>query len=292
MKNSRWIVVLSIGMACLLMAACSLPQMYNRDYQPPERGLIPYLQNEGMVVPSDLGYRVLMEEQSETRYGEKFRRVLLLRVLNAAGEPVLHFSEDMTKLMHLIAVSKDLQSFSHVHPVYKGKGVFEVEMELQHGGDFLFVAEFNPDRKGVTVYKQWVSFESGALSEERRATVPALQRDETYTKTVGGLAFTLTAVPGLNELRAGQMTMLTVAFEDAATGESVGLEPYLGAGGHCVILDEDAEDYVHVHAVEGMSAAGSVMFHTEFPAAGRYKLWTQFQYKGEVLTVPYVVEVR
>lgn len=86
--------------------------------------------------------------------------------------------------------------------------------------------------------------------------------------------------------------MLVFSYRHADTGEPIELEPYLGTGGHCVILDETAQQYVHVHAVEGMSGSGGVMFHAEFPAAGIYKLWGQFQLKGEVLVVPFVIKVQ
>ncbi|RJE86136.1 hypothetical protein D3P07_18820 [Paenibacillus sp. 1011MAR3C5] len=88
------------------------------------------------------------------------------------------------------------------------------------------------------------------------------------------------------------MATLVFPYRDADTGGPIDLEPCPGTGGHCVILDETAQQYVHVHAVEGMSGSGSVMFHAEFPAAGLYKLWGQFQLKGEVLVVPFVIEAR
>jgi hypothetical protein len=35
-----------------------------------------------------------------------------------------------------------------------------------------------------------------------------------------------------------------------------------------------------------------VMFHTQFPSAGVYKVWGQFQVDGKVITAPFVVQVR
>jgi len=267
--------------AVILLLGCSAPPMYNKDYEPPSKGLLPYLQKGSMAAnPSDQGYSVLVYDVEE---GGK---VMLLQVLNPSGERVRDFSEDMTKLMHLIVVSRDLQFFSHVHPDYEGEGIFRTELDLSYGGDFLLAAEFIPDRKGITVHKQWIRGEGVPPS------ILDLAVSESYVETVGQAEFELSVYPGFKELRSGEMAMLVFSYRDADTGGPIELEPYLGTGGHCVILDETAQQYVHVHAVEGMSSSGSVMFHAEFPAAGTYKLWGQFQLKGEVLVVPFVIEVR
>ena len=35
-----------------------------------------------------------------------------------------------------------------------------------------------------------------------------------------------------------------------------------------------------------------VMFHTSFPKPGLYKVWGQFKRNGNVLTIPFVLQVR
>ncbi|MFF2890355.1 hypothetical protein [Paenibacillus sp. NPDC057967] len=269
--------------AIILLMGCSVPPMYNKDYEPPSKGLLPYLQKGSMANFSNQGYSVLLYDAEEIGTGEQ---VKLLQVLNPNGESVRDFSEDMTKLMHLIVVSRDLQFFSHVHPDYEGEGIFRTALDLPYGGDFLFVTEFIPDQKGITVHKQWVR------GEGEPPSIMDLAVSENYVETVGQVEFQLSVHPSFKELRSGEMAMLVFSYRDADTGEPIELEPYLGTGGHCVILDETANQYVHVHAVEGMSSSGSVMFHAEFPAAGIYKLWGQFQLKGEVLVVPFVIQVK
>jgi len=269
--------------AVMLLIGCSAPPMYNKDYEPPSKGLLPYLQKGAMNNPSNQGYSVILYDAEEKGTGEQ---VMLLQVLNANGESVSDFSEDMTKLMHLIVVSRDLQFFSHVHPEYEGEGIFRAELDLSYGGDFLFITEFIPDKKGITVHKQWVRGD-GAPS-----TIADLAVSESYLETVGQVEFKLSVHPSFKELRSGEMAMLVFSYRDVDTGEPVELEPYLGTGGHCVILDETASQYVHVHAMDGMNSHGSVMFHAEFPTAGIYKLWGQFQLKGEVLVVPFVIRVQ
>src|SRR5579872_6665683 len=44
----------------------------------------------------------------------------------ASADPILHYSVDMTKLLHLIIVSDDLEQFLHVHPALGGDGRFQI----------------------------------------------------------------------------------------------------------------------------------------------------------------------
>lgn len=279
------LILLGYMSLIIIVAGCALPTLYNKDYQQPTKGLLPYLQKGAMLNVSDLGYSVLVETVSDVERKPAEGQTWLLQVLNANGERVVSFTEDMTKLMHLIVVSRDLQFFAHVHPDYEGEGIFRVQFELPHGGEFLFITEFIPDRKGIAVHRQWIQ------GDGTPPPVKALEVNGVYEETVGNVTFDLSVWPSLRELRSGEMVMLNFSYRDAVTHELIELEPYLGTGGHCVIVDETATEYVHVHAVEGMVGPNSVMFHAEFPKPSIYKLWGQFQVKGEVLVVPFVIEV-
>ena len=63
------------------------------------------------------------------------------------------------KLLHLIIVSKDLSYFNHVHPEYKGKGVFEIENEFPAGGEYRMVADFKPTDGNSMSKMEWVMVE-------------------------------------------------------------------------------------------------------------------------------------
>jgi hypothetical protein len=71
------------------------------------------------------------------------------------------------------------------------------------------------------------------------------------------------------------------------------LEPYLGAGGHCVLLSEDTRGYLHSHPLRtsGARFGPTIVFHTLFPRRGRYKVWAQFQHQGRLLTADFVLNV-
>jgi hypothetical protein len=90
--------------------------------------------------------------------------------------------------------------------------------------------------------------------------------------------------------------------------QPVSLENYLGALGHSVVLKEGTLDYIHTHAgeqgdsMEHREHGGHAMppaqqenkidFSTIFPHAGIYRIFTQFQHHGNVLTTAYTVAVK
>lgn len=279
-------VAMTLLIILLMLSGCAGKPMRNVEINPPSRGLIHYLQQDQMANVSDRGYKaaIVTTGVRELQSGEEAS--IDLEVQDPSGQPVQHFTEDMTKLMHLIVVSSDLSTFEHVHPDLEGNGLFQAKVHFPHGGSYLLISEFMPEGVGLTVYKQWVQVEG------EKAAAMKLVPDKQLTQTVDGLQITLSAMPDIAEVRAGDMSMLNFTLKDAATGKYIQLEPYLGTAGHCVILDEKAKQYLHVHAATDMSSSSNVMFHTQFPKAGTYKLWGQFQYKGKVIVAPFVIEVK
>lgn len=64
-------------------------------------------------------------------------------------------------------------------------------------------------------------------------------------------------------------------------------EPYLGALGHVVIINQEVDQFLHVHP----ESDNDTVFKTEFHQPGRYKLWAEFKFDGEVSVFPFVMEV-
>jgi hypothetical protein len=101
---------------------------------------------------------------------------------------------------------------------------------------------------------------------------------------------------------AGKKLTLKYQITDLKSGEAVrDLEPYLDAWGHTLILSEDARDYVHSHPVQlipdgvdrtGMRGGPEISFEAFLPRSGRYRIWSQFQRHGKVITVPFTIEVK
>ena len=185
--------------------------------------------------------------------------------------------------MHLIIVSKDLSYFNHVHPEYKGKGVFEIENEFPAGGEYRMVADFKPTDGNSMSKMEWVNVEGETIQP-----VPVTV-DHSLEKTVDGKKVSLSIDP---QLEAGKELTLKFTLRDGSTNQPISdLEPYLGSIGHVVVFSEDGERYLHVHALEDQGSGPEALFETNFPESGTYKIWGQFQKDGEVFTIPFVVKV-
>jgi len=259
--NKKGIIV--FGLLAVLLTACG--------------GAKASWENESAVVKSD---RLLADMvQVEWTVEEPIVR---LKIAREDSTPIEAFDVTHEKLLHLIVVSKDLSYFNHIHPEYKGGGVFEVKNDFPAGGEYRMIADFKPSGGDSMTKMAWVQVD-GAAAE----AVP-LVRETTLSDTADRKRVSLE----LEGLGAERETQLTFTVVDEATGAPVtDLEPYLGAIGHVVVLSEDGERYVHVHAEEDQGSGPEAKFEASFPAGGLYKLWAQFQQHGEVFTVSYTVDV-
>lgn len=225
-----------------------------------------------------VGWTLEENQASNTDTGTLIR----LEITKKNGEPLDQFDINHEKLLHLIIISRDLSYFNHVHPEYKGNGVFEISNEFPMGGDYRLIADFKPTLGGSMTKMTWMNVE-GTLAQP----MPVVE-DEVLDATVEGKLITLSIDP----LEAKKELTLTFSISEELTNQPItDLEPYLGAIGHVVVLSEDGEKYVHVHAEEGQGSGPTALFETTFPRSGIYKIWGQFQRQGQVFTVPFVVKV-
>ena len=209
-------------------------------------------------------------------------------VRDLAGKTVRDFDVVHEKLTHLIVVSSDLVYFDHIHPEWRGDH-FEVKTTVPHAGSYKLFADLTPS-EGKQLISPYTLSVGGANPP---AAVP-LAIDSNLTKDFGGLRVTL--VPDMSPLRAGKATMMTFRLADAESGRPVrDLGRYLGAFGHCVIISEDTETFLHTHPMDERKddARGGpdVAFHSTFPSAGPWKIWAQFNRHGKIVTAEFVVSV-
>jgi len=190
--------------------------------------------------------------------------------------------------LHLMVVSADLHDFKHIHPQWKLGDWYSVTHTFSQPGKYRLFAQF---------------------------TLPGeLERVETFDVVATGSALAppppapqpITAALRLaNHVRTGEDLAFTVELQ----GQPI--EPYLGAWGHFVFLDQDLNNFIHAHPGESAGAPpdprkphihgvsdeasgpppSSVSFTTNFSQPGRYRLWAQFQVEGEPVVIPFTVEV-
>jgi hypothetical protein len=232
---------------------------------------------------------------------------LTVSIFEADGKtPVSKFDEVHTKLLHFILVSDDLTQFLHVHPDYQGDGVFVLkDLVLPQVANYATFADFTPTGDHQHYVRNTLAV-SGASDKQPDLVVSPTE------VTVGDLNLQLV---NADAIIAGTETSLKFHVSDTKTGTPIdNLDEYLGAAGHLVIVDQTTQIYIHTHPaghdMAGMSGmdmatatpemAGMAMpmkygsdleFMADFPSAGLWSMWLQVQYKGDVYTFPFVVDV-
>src|SRR5262245_25646059 len=203
------------------------------------------------------------------------------RIKDPAGFDVRDLQIVHEKPLHLMIVSHDLSHFSHEHPVRMTDGSFRLRTSFPAPGAYVLYHDFTPDSAGMQV----VPVELTVEGDEPPPT--QLVVDDASPKRVDGYDVALTHTP----LAPGRECAMT--FTLTRRGEPVtDLEPFLGAAGHLVMISEDRAAYVHSHPLDRDASTGpSVTFRVAFERTGFYKVWGQFQRRGKVVTVPFVVEV-
>lgn len=199
---------------------------------------------------------------------------IMLTLEDLKGNPVSNLEVNHEKLLHLIIVDEHLNQYYHVHPEETGPGKFEVGHQLKDGAYKAFI-DIKPSNLSYQV--QPIEFTTGTSSTDEHSH-PSLQVDQNFTQTINGNSVTMKTTSLVSD------EPVTLSFDV----HGAKLEPYLGAMGHVVILDEHAEEYLHVHPVN----EDAPVFETQFSEPGIYKIWAEFQINGRVSVYPFVVEVK
>ena len=221
-------------------------------------------------------------------------------IKNDKGEVLKNFKVSHEKIMHFILVRKDLQHFQHLHPDFnKETGEFTTNVTFPEDGPYRLFPDFVPGKSApVTVH---TDIQVGDAANYKEIPVTA-ETDSTHE--VDGYKVTY-LLPDTQGIKSEQEITYSLVIEK--DGQPVNdLENYLGAKGHSVILKANSLDYIHTHAIEEESSEGhsthhdaamqeakenQINFATSFPAPGIYKIYTQFQHEGKVITSDYTVNV-
>lgn len=201
------------------------------------------------------------------------------RVLDDEGHAVTAFQPTHDKLMHLVVARRDLSGFQHVHPVMDKDGTWRIPLTFGTAGDFRVFADFQlaDEEEGLTL---------GVDVPVAGAYTPAPLPPAALTSVVGEYRVTLSG-----ELRPGTTSRLTLSVDKG--GEPVtDLQPYLAAYGHLIALRQGDLAYLHVHPDgepgDGRTKPGpNVVFLTEVPTAGTYRLYLDFKHGDVVRTAEF-----
>jgi hypothetical protein len=228
------------------------------------------------------------EPRIEAGHAVRFR----LQARTAAGDPIRYFEYVHERPIHFLIASADLVEFDHIHPELANDDSYQVAYTFAHGGRYRIWADYSVPGEAPHVDE----FDIDVIGPAR---LPRKLIATALTQTAGSLTVKLTPA---KPLRAGDDVPIALSL----TGSIGTLEPYLGAWAHVIVIGEGFRSYAHAHPIEPVAAAAS-MVHTHaavagpppseihivtnFPSAGLYKLWAQFQQAGQVITVPFVLQV-
>jgi hypothetical protein len=210
-----------------------------------------------------------------------------------AAHPLEYVHE---KPIHLIVVSEDLSEFSHIHPERTTGDDYRVDFTFEHGGHYRLYAEFTAPGEGPRIEAIDLQVAGPPKVALPLTVTPGTQR------SLGGLSVELTTA---NPLRAGTDQILSFRLN-----KTTGLETYLGAWGHFVLIEDGQRNFIHAHPFQtGQPVAeprtphrhtaiplaepppDTIEVPVAFPNAGLYKLWAQFQVNGAVQVIPFVLRV-
>jgi hypothetical protein len=219
------------------------------------------------------------------------------------GEPIKQFDIIHDKLMHLIIVNReDLSHFAHTHPkLDKETGIFHITHTFAKAGKYKMWIDIKP-KGGQQILTAFSFNVEGQPVHTPTDVIP----DKTLVKDVvaDGQSYqvTLDFQPKQRPLTTGRNVTITFEIRDANGKPISNLEPLMAAWGHCVVIDADAKEFLHVHPTEEVhddnnatswqgGGGPSVSFLANFPKPGLYRAWGQFQHEGRLLTADFTFEV-
>lgn len=224
------------------------------------------------------------------------------KIVNEKKEVLEDFTVAHEKLMHFILVRKDLQNFQHLHPDFNQQsGEFSVNVTFPTDGPYRLYPDFTPTPGNPQKLPVTVSYDVN-VGDMANYKPQLVTTDKSDTKKAGN--FTINYLLPETMQSQTQFDYTLVVEEPNAL---VTLEPYLGAMGHSVIIKEGTLDFIHAHTdameMQGMEDMGAgehaghtgepdtMDFSTNLPGPGTYKIFTQFQVKGKVVTTDYAIKV-
>jgi hypothetical protein len=208
------------------------------------------------------------------------------RITGPSGAPQTRFQVDQEKLLHLYIVRADLTDYYHIHPAMAADGTWSVPVTINRPGPYHAVTEFVALDEQNQPHHLMLGANfvlPGPYSPEPLPGPASETSVDGYTVHVDGAPVADQAV----------MLMLQITKGQAPVTD---LQPYLGVYAHLTAYHEGDLQAVHMHPHNQPSGDGpspaELMVHAEFPAAGLYRMFIQFQTGGQLHTAAITVQAR
>jgi hypothetical protein len=256
-------------------------------------------QSETTTTTLTASYNVNVQFDPATPQAGKPTHLSLVITEQKVGEPIKDFDVIHDKLMHLIIVnSEDLSHFAHIHPrLDKETGIFHITHTFSKAGKYKMWIDAKP-KGGIQILAAFAFNVEGQPVH----TPATIEHEQIRVKNVAadGQSYQVKLNCQPEQLVAGGNVKMTFEISDLNGKPISNLEPLMAAGGHCVIIDADAREFLHVHPAEEIGdgdnlaswrGGPSVSFLAKFPKPGLYRAWGQFQHEGRLLTADFTFEV-
>jgi hypothetical protein len=225
------------------------PESRSHTHGPLAEGPIP----AGLTVD---GY-VLVTESNQQSTSE-----LTLHINGPDGQRITNFTEAHGSKLHVVLIRPDLSGFQHVHPEIAADRSFVVPIDQP--GKWHIVVDVKPAGAAASIALA-TNVDDEVVMDEIALPAPDDHVDVADLAVIrDGLNFTVT--------------------KDGSAAD--GLEPYLGQSAHLIAVRQGDLSYTHLHPLDGTGATYS--FDGTLPT-GTYRMFLQFGYQGDVLTVPFTV---
>lgn len=216
------------------------------------------------------------------------------------GAPIKGLEISHDRIMHIIIISEDLKTFSHVHPEdfaeFNGKiadnGQFKISYVFPKAMQYLIAVNFRHQNHDIE--KQFIVRATG---EKEKILI---EKDLSSGKKFGDYKITLAADPA--KPLSGEATHLNYHIEKGFQPVK-DLEQYLGAPMHLAVVSADLLTFIHAHG-ELHDAAGNdiklppnskfgpdIDGHIIFPYPGLYKIFGEFSHQGKIILTDFMIEV-
>ncbi|CAM3693524.1 hypothetical protein [Smaragdicoccus niigatensis] len=234
---------------------------------------------------------------SDTEYGLTFKpgdvvltsgkpQTWTFQVIGPDGKPVTRFTPEQTKLMHFYAVRDDLTGYQHLHPTRAADGTWTVDLASLDPGNHRFYIQFTADGTDGRPVTPILSVPVTVPGDYVHAPLPAASP----STVADGYTVTLDTGSGM---MAGHGMPLTVTI--TKDGQPVSnLQPYLESYAHLTAIHERDLAIAHLHPenpVTGNSGGPELDFAANFPKAGNWRLFIQFQVDGVLHTAAITMTV-
>lgn len=254
---------------------------------------------------------------------------LVMQYLNPqTRSPFSMFMKMHAKLQHMVIVSRDLTHFAHIHPLWnRSEKKFSIVLNSQtndfdnqmlpdaipYAGEY-FVFTEAMGMMGTEHFMQMNRISVKASGESSPKVADTIYADAStplirYFELNGDLSqfgapikveFSYEALDFCHSVHP-KFYFTVSEFDGNDYGPAVDFNKWLEMGGHAVLLsagnvDLDKRRFHHLHAFLPIATPGEFTFpydsHLPQLNDGDYKIWAQFLYKDQILTINFPFSLR